>query len=170
MPDTIALPPIQLFVTGGTIDKDYQTKTGELYFPNTHINKLLEQANCTLDLQINVLMQKDSLEMNHDDRALISKACEQCTAQQIVITHGTDTMVDTALVLKNKPSLQDKTIVLTGAMRPFQLGQSDASFNIGAALMAVQTTRPGVYISMNGRLFSAQQVVKNRRLGVFENV
>jgi len=159
---------IQLFVTGGTIDKQYDAISGELTFPDTHIPALLEEANCTLDIEIAVLMQKDSLQMTDSDRNKIDQACSVCSAQQIVITHGTDTMVETALQLQSNPKLTDKTIVLTGAMRPYKLGDSDAAFNIGSALQAVQLAAPGVWVTMNGKLFPANQVIKNTTLGQFE--
>ncbi len=160
-------PPIQLFVTGGTLDKQYQTTTGELMFPATHLPLMLQEANTTLAIKTTVLMQKDSLELTDADRERICQACIDTPQHTIVITHGTDTMVNTALVLNQHPKLKHKTIVLTGAMRPFMLSHSDASFNLGAALMAVQLANSGVYIVMNGRLFSANQVQKNRQLGLF---
>ncbi|HIE40339.1 MAG TPA: asparaginase [Thiomicrorhabdus sp.] len=160
-------PIIQLFVTGGTLDKQYQTTTGKLMFPATHLPIMLQEANATLTIETTVLMQKDSLELTDDDREQICQACLDTPQQNIVITHGTDTMVNTALALNQHPNLKHKTIVLTGAMRPFMLGHSDANFNLGSALMAVQLASPGVYIAMNGRLFSANQVQKNRQLGLF---
>jgi L-asparaginase len=163
-------PSIQLFVTGGTLDKEYDVLSGELVFPPTHLPALLKEAHCTLAIEVSVLMQKDSLQMTDEDRRLIGQACLNAVPERIVITHGTDTMVQTALALLallHAAGVQ-KTIVLTGAMRPFQLGHSDAGFNLGSALMAVQTAQPGVYLAMNGRLFNAQQVQKNRALGVFE--
>ena len=168
-----SIQPIQLFITGGTIDKQYQTTTGELNFPATHLPQLLQEANSTLKIQTQVLMQKDSLEMTDFDRDLIDQACSISKSQMIVITHGTDTMVETALTLlkhfiSNTPST--KTIVITGAMRPFMLQHSDASFNVGAALMAVQLASPGVYICMNGQLFDAAHVQKDRQHGIFRPV
>ena len=163
-------PPIQLFITGGTLDKQYQETSGELIFPVTHIPIMLQEANATLAIETTVLMQKDSLEITEEDRELICQACIDSSQQKIVITHGTDTMVNTALALNTLPDLKHKTIVLTGAMRPFMLGHSDASFNIGSALMAVQLASVGVYIAMNGRLFSANQVQKNRQLGLFTEI
>jgi L-asparaginase len=160
-------PPIQLFITGGTIDKQYQETSGELIFPNTHLPIMLQEANITLAIKTTVLMQKDSLEITEDERVKICQACIHTPQQKIVITHGTDTMVNTALALHKCDELQDKTIILTGAMRPFMLGHSDANFNLGSALMAVQLAHSGVYIAMNGQLFSANQVQKNRQLGLF---
>ncbi|WP_319379675.1 asparaginase [Thiomicrorhabdus sp.] len=161
---------IQLLITGGTLDKDYHPQRGELYFPDSHLEKMLQQANCRLPLQCEVLMQKDSLDMEPADRTLIAEACLKSDAAQIVITHGTDTMVETALHLQNTPALRGKTIVLTGAMRPFALGHSDALFNLGSALCAVQLKNAGVYLCMNGKVFSADHVTKNRSLGVFESI
>ncbi len=160
-------PLIQLLVTGGTLDKQYQETSGELVFPETHLPRMLQEANTTLAIETVVLMQKDSLEITPEERGVIRKACCDSVSNHIVITHGTDTMVETALVLAQDTALQHKTIVLTGAMRPFMLGQSDASFNLGTALMAVQLAQPGVYIAMNGQLFLAAQVQKNRQLGLF---
>ncbi|MBD3754564.1 MAG: asparaginase [Gammaproteobacteria bacterium] len=159
---------IQLFITGGTLDKDYDAVSGELVFPPSHLDSLLAQARCTLPIELDVLMQKDSLHMDDADRAVINQACQDSRHSHIVITHGTDTMVQSAQVLLNNPNLKDKTIVFTGAMRPFKLGESDASFNVGTALMAVQLAKPGVYLCMNGRLFAADQVQKNRVAGLFE--
>lgn len=159
---------ISLLITGGTIDKDYHLIKGELCFNQSHLPELLEQANSTLKIASNVILMKDSLEMTDLDRQTILQACHQTKQNQIVITHGTDTMVQTALLLQQDQQLKDKTIVLTGAMRPYKLGGSDASFNIGAALSAVQLALPGVYISMNGHLFEANQVEKNLTLGQFQ--
>ena len=160
-------PPIRLFVTGGTLDKQYQETTGELMFPSTHLPILLQEANVSLPIETTVLMQKDSLEISEDERTQICQACIDTPQQKIVITHGTDTMVNTATALSRTPELNNKTIILTGAMRPFMLGHSDASFNLGSALTAVQLTKAGVYIAMNGQLFQANQVQKNRELGLF---
>lgn len=159
---------IQLYITGGTIDKQYDPSTGELTFPATYLPELLLEAFSTLPISHEVLMQKDSLQMNDADRALIERACLDSEFEKIVITHGTDTMVETALRLQANTSLSSKTIVLTGAMRPFKLSHSDASFNIGSALMAVQLAKPGVWIAMNGQLFTADKVFKNRTLGLFQ--
>ncbi|MBE0493900.1 MAG: asparaginase [Thiomicrospira sp.] len=158
---------IALLACGGTIDKDYNVLNGELEFTQTYLTELLKQARHQLDLRFETLMLKDSLDMTQNDRQQVLEACLNAPEQQIVITHGTDTLTQTAEFLADQIGAQ-KTIVLTGAMRPFRLAESDASFNLGAALMAVQTTRPGVYIVMNGRLFEAHQVQKNRQLGVFE--
>lgn len=165
--------PLQLFITGGTIDKQYQETTGDLIFLATHIPQLLQEANSTLNIKLQVLMQKDSLEMSEQDRRLINQACSDSKCLKIVITHGTDTMVETALMLLahfTDKNLARKTIVLTGAMRPFMLQHSDASFNIGAALMAAQLAPAGVYICMNGQLFNAGEVKKDKLKGLFKTL
>ncbi|NPA72841.1 MAG: asparaginase [Gammaproteobacteria bacterium] len=156
-----------LLITGGTLDKEYQATTGMLVFPETHLPKLLNEANSTLPIQQTVLMQKDSLEMTAEDRHDIFQACLSSQQDAIVITHGTDTMVKTATFLQQQPGLADKRIVLTGAMRPYMLGHSDAGFNLGSAFMAAQLAKPGTYIAMNGQLFEAGNVQKNRVLGQF---
>ncbi len=164
---------LQLFITGGTIDKQYQETTGDLIFPATHLPQLLQEANSTLNIKTKLLMQKDSLEMTKQDRKLINQACLDSKFQGIVITHGTDTMVETALMLLanfTDENLAQKTIVLTGAMRPFMLQHSDASFNIGAALMAAQLAPAGVYICMNGQLFNAGEVKKDKQQGLFKTL
>lgn len=164
---------IDLFITGGTIDKNYQETLGELVFTQSYIPEVLQQANSQLDIKVHTLMLKDSLEMSHTDRSAILQACIDSTAEQMVITHGTDTMVQTAQLLESaftESRLVNKTIVLTGAMRPFKLGNSDASFNLASALMAAQLATPGVYIAMNGRLFTANNVNKNTQLGIFEDL
>ena len=160
---------IQLLITGGTLDKDYNTTSGELVFTETHMNQLLNEANTSLKIDSKVLMLKDSLEMTLSDRETIYQACLNTSRPQIIITHGTDTMSDTALYLQSKTGLTDKKIILTGAMRPFKLGNSDASFNVASALMAVQLVSPGIYITMNGRIFAANNVQKNRTIGQFES-
>lgn len=160
--------PILLLITGGTLDKEYDPISGELSFPSSALPDLLNEARSTLSIEQKVLMQKDSLQMTDQDRQQIEQACLTAKQNHILITHGTDTMVETAQVLQNCDDLKGKTIVLLGAMRPYRLGGSDAAFNVGAACMAVQLAAPGVYICMNGRLFNAASVRKNRQFGVFE--
>ncbi|MDX1795206.1 MAG: asparaginase domain-containing protein [Hydrogenovibrio sp.] len=160
--------PIHLLITGGTLDKDYEATTGELVFNSSHLPEILQQANVTLAIESDTLMLKDSLEMTDKDRESILNACLRSSQRRLVITHGTDTMTQTADLLKNHPDLSEKTIILTGAMRPFKLGMTDASFNLGSALMAVQLAPPGVYLTMNGQLFKSGRVVKNRDLGIFQ--
>jgi len=159
---------IELLITGGTLDKDYEVTSGELIFSETHINQMLAEANCQLDIKPQLLMLKDSLQMTGADRKAIYQACQRSQSNRIVITHGTDTMVDTALYLLSQSDITERTIILTGAMRPYMLGCSDASFNLGSALTAVQLIGKGVFISMNGKLFNADSVQKNHTLGVFE--
>lgn len=160
---------IALLACGGTFDKDYDPMSGELVFANTHLPEVLAQGNQQLTLRLEVVMLKDSLQMDDQDRRKLLNACCAATESHIVITHGTDTMTESAaMLIAHKAQLADKTLVFTGAMRPFRLGHSDAGFNLGSALMAVQLAAPGVYIAMNGRLLAADNAVKNRALGVFE--
>ncbi len=161
---------IQLFVTGGTFDKDYNFITGELYFKDTHLPEMFERGRSTLDLDIKTLMMVDSLEMTDADRDIIIHSCRRCVHSDILITHGTDRMVATAQALAES-DIKDKTIVLTGAMVPYAFGSSsDGFFNLGAALAFVQCLDPGVYICMNGRVFAWDQVMKNRKTGYFESI
>ena len=157
---------IRIFITGGTFDKEYNELNGELYFKDTHMQDLLAMGRCRLDTAIRTLMMIDSLEMTAEDRDLIAHQCIQCEETQIVITHGTDTMSDTARVLAEK--VKGKTIVLFGAMIPIKFGSSDGLFNLGGALAFVQTLPAGVYIAMNGRYFPWDNVRKNRQTGMFE--
>ena len=157
---------IRLFVTGGTFDKEYDEIHGTLDFRDTHLPQMLEMARSKLDVKVRTLMMVDSLEMSDADRDLIANNCREAPEPFIVITHGTDTMVDTARVLAERVS--DKTIVLTGAMIPIAFGSSDGLFNLGGALTVAQVLPPGVYITMNGRVFSWDNVRKNRDTGVFE--
>lgn len=161
---------IQVFITGGTFDKEYNFITGELYFKDTHLAQMLQRGRCTLDLDIKTLMMIDSLEMTDADREIIVHNCESTKTNRIIITHGTDTMVDTAKVI-SEAQIAGKTIVLTGAMIPYAFGNSsDGFFNIGSSLGFVQTLTPGVYISMNGRYFEWDDVKKNRQTGFFESL
>jgi len=159
---------VRVFVTGGTFDKEYDELTGRLYFRNTHVDEMLRRGRCGLDVDVETLMMVDSLEMTAEQRGLIVRACRECTEAQIVITHGTDTMVETAREIADDVS--DKTIVLTGAMVPYAFGSSDGLFNLGSALSFVQSLPPGVYIAMNGRSFRWDDVRKNRDAGVFEHL
>ena len=157
---------IRLFVTGGTFDKEYNELNGKLFFEDTHIPEMLDLGRCKLDVNMRTLMMIDSLEMTADDRAIIVHNCLQCEEDKIVITHGTDTMVETAAMLA--AAITDKTIVLTGAMIPYKFGSSDGLFNLGAALAFVQTLPNGVFIAMNGYYFPWNNVRKNKELGLFE--
>lgn len=159
---------VRVFVTGGTFDKEYDELTGKLYFRNTHVEEMLRRGRCALDVDVQTLMMVDSLEMTDEQRGLIVQACRDCEEDQIVITHGTDTMVDTARAIADE--LEGKTVVLTGAMVPYAFGSSDGLFNLGSALSFVQSLPPGVYIAMNGRSFPWDDVRKNREAGVFERL
>jgi len=158
--------PIRLFVTGGTFDKEYDEIHGSLEFRDTHLPEMLTMARSRLDVRVRTLMMVDSLDMTDADRELIASNCLDAPEPNIVITHGTDTMVDTARALA--AAVRDKTVVLTGAMIPIAFGSSDGLFNLGGALTAAQVLPPGVYIAMNGRVFDWDDVTKNRDTGVFE--
>ena len=157
---------IKIFITGGTFDKEYNELTGELYFKNSHMYELLELGRCRLDVDIETLMMVDSIEMSKTERNYIIQKCIEEPIKQIIITHGTDTMVKTARILAD--AVNDKTIVLTGAMIPVRFGSSDGLFNMGSALSFVQALAPGVYIAMNGQIFNQENVRKNKKLGIFE--
>lgn len=159
---------IRIFITGGTFDKEYNEITGQLYFNDTHMHDLLDMGRCRVPVEIRTLMMIDSLEMTTEDRELIVHQCNQCEEDMIVITHGTDTMAETAQVLANK--VKDKTVVLTGAMIPIKFGSSDGLFNLGSALAFVQSLPKGVYVAMNGKYFKANNVRKNKQTGVFEEL
>lgn len=157
---------VRVFVTGGTFDKEYDELTGMLHFEQTHLPEMLRRGRCMLDVQVEVLMMIDSLEMKEAHRQRIVQACREARETHIVITHGTDTMVETAQLLAGAGL--GKTIVLTGAMVPYAFGSSDGLFNLGSALSFVQALPTGVYVAMNGRCFPADNVTKNRNVGVFE--
>ena len=159
---------IRVFITGGTFDKEYNELTGQLYFNDTHMHDLLEMGRCKLPVEIRTLMMIDSLEMTDDDRELIVHQCNNCEEDRIVITHGTDTMAETARVIAEK--VKNKTVVLTGAMIPIKFGSSDGLFNLGSALAFAQTLPSGTYVAMNGRYFSADSVRKNKQTGMFEEI
>jgi len=159
---------IRIFITGGTFDKEYNELNGQLFFKDTHLADLLEMGRNKVPAEIRTLMMVDSLEMTDEDRDLIVHQCNHCDETQIVITHGTDTMAETALVLARHTS--NKTIILTGAMIPIKFGSSDGLFNLGSALAFAQTLPPGVYIAMNGRYFNWDNVKKNKQTGVFEEL
>ena len=159
---------IRIFITGGTFDKEYNEITGQLYFNDTHMHDLLEMGRSKVAVEIRTLMMIDSLEMTDEDRELIAYQCIQCDENKIVITHGTDTMSDTARLLAQK--VKDKTVILTGAMIPIKFGSSDGLFNIGSAIAFAQTLAPGVYVAMNGRYFNWDNVRKNKQTGMFEEV
>ena len=161
---------IQVFITGGTFDKEYNFITGELFFKDTHLKEMFERGRCTLDIDIKTLMMVDSLEMTEADRDIIVHNCRKTKSSDIIITHGTDRIVETAKTLA-EAKVEGKTIVLTGAMVPYAFGSSsDGFFNLGSALAFAQTLSPGVYIVMNGRYFYWDNVKKNRRTGNFEEL
>ena len=161
---------IQVFVTGGTFDKDYNFITGELYFKDTHLKEMFSRGRSTLDIDLKTLMMIDSLEMTEEDRYILIHNCRKSKYHQILITHGTDRMVMTAKELA-AAAIKDKTIVLTGAMIPYAFGtSSDGFFNLGSALAFAQTLPPGVYVVMNGRYFDWSNVRKNRQTGNFEEL
>jgi L-asparaginase len=159
---------IRILVTGGTFDKEYNERTGQLYFKDTHIADMLRLGRSRVDVTIRTMMMIDSMEMTDADRALIVQNCAQSDQDRIVITHGTDTMTDTAAAIAQ--AVSGKTIVLTGAMIPYAFGSSDGLFNLGSALSFVQTLSPGVYIAMNGKCFPWDRVRKNRDRGEFEEI
>jgi L-asparaginase len=160
--------PIKILVTGGTFDKEYNEINGALYFKDTHINEMLKLGRCRLEINLRTVMMIDSLDMTEADRRLILENCKKAPEDKIVITHGTDTMVETAKVLGE--NIRDKTIVLTGAMIPYAFGSSDGLFNLGSALSFVQALPPGVYIAMNGKYFAWDNARKNRERGEFEEI
>lgn len=159
---------IRILITGGTFDKEYDEINGRLYFRDTHMAEMLRLGRCRLKTEIRTVMMIDSLDMTDADRAAILDQCRRCPEDKIVITHGTDTMVETAHVLA--AGVKDKTIVMTGAMVPYAFGSSDGLFNLGSALSFVQALPPGVYLAMNGMYFTWDNVRKNRELGVFEKI
>ena len=157
---------IRILVTGGTFDKEYDELSGRLFFRDTHIGEMLRLGRARLDLEVETVMMIDSLDMDDSGRAAIVGRCQGCAERAIVITHGTDTMVDTARALG--AAALDKTIVLTGAMVPYAFGSSDGLFNLGSALSFVQVLPRGVYIAMNGEAFPWDGCRKNRETGTFE--
>ena len=156
---------ILIFTTGGTIDKIYFDQKSEYQVGDPQANGVLERANVVLDYEVESIIRKDSLDFTDEDRELIRQKVESTPLERVVITHGTDTIVDTAKVLAN---ISGKTIVMTGSMYPAQFRDSDAVFNIGCAVTAVQILEPGVYIVMNGRIFKPDHVRKNVKLNRFE--
>ena len=159
---------IRIFITGGTFDKEYNELNGKLYFKDTHLHEMLKLGRCRVEVDIRTLMMIDSLEMTDEDRTLIVQQCTKSDEDRIVITHGTDTMVETATVLA-KANI-NKTIVITSAMIPYKFGSSDGLFNLGSALAFVQTLPHGVYIAMNGKYFNWDNVRKNRATAQFEEL
>jgi L-asparaginase len=159
---------IRIFVTGGTFDKEYNEIEGKLFFKDSHLAEMLALGRCRVAVDLRTLMMIDSLEMTDEDRQLILSHCQKAKEDRIVITHGTDTLEQTAKVLGR--AIGDKTVVLTGAMVPYKFGSSDGLFNLGAALAFAQILPHGVYVAMNGRYLSWDNVHKNKRTGVFEEL
>ena len=158
---------IQILITGGTFDKSYDHISGDLFFERTHIPEMLERSKCRLNVDVKTLMMIDSLEMTKKDIEKIIDECKKTKSSRIVITHGTDTMVNTAEKIAEK--IKNKTIVLTGAMIPYAFGSSsDGFFNLGSALSFVQTLKNGIYIAINGQYFDYDKVEKNKLKGYFE--
>ena len=160
---------IRILVTGGTFDKEYDELTGQLYFKDTHVPAMLHRGRCRLDVGLDTVMMIDSLDLDDTGRGEIVRRVREAAERAIVITHGTDTMVETAAVLAGA-RLGTKTIVLTGAMVPYAFGSSDGLFNLGSALSFVQVLPAGVYITMNGQHFEWDRVRKNRQNGIFEAI
>ena len=159
---------IKIFATGGTFDKEYNEINGKLFFKKTHLSELLDLGRSQLNVQIETLMMVDSLDMTDHSKKYIVNKCKEENTDHIIITHGTDTMVDTAALIAKE--IKDKTIILTGAMIPIKFGSSDGLLNLGSALPFIQVIEPGVYITMNGRYFKWDNVRKNKKLGVFERI
>lgn len=159
---------IQIFVTGGTFDKKYEPVTEKLVFSSSNVKEMLEFGRFALPVNIEVLMMIDSLQMTDVERQVIAKKCAECPEKQIVVTHGTGTMVETARVLEDLHL--DKTIVLTGAMIPYRVFGSDSMFNMGTALGLVQTLPAGVYMGMNGQCFRPSSTRKNQERVRFEAI
>lgn len=159
---------IKILVIGGTFDKEYNELTGELFFKNTHVSEMLSLGRSRVSIDIRNIMMVDSTTITPEDREIIALNCLKAKENNILITHGTDTMVETAKLIAKK--VQDKTVVLTGAMIPYTFGSSDGLFNLGSALAYVQVLPPGVYIAMNGRYFTWDNVRKNKKTGEFEEI
>ena len=157
---------VRIFVTGGTFDKEYDELTGKLFFKDTHLQEMLKLGRCKLEVDVRTLMMIDSLDMTDLDRKTILDHCQQTSEDHIVITHGTDTMEQTARLLG--PQIKNKTVVLTGAMVPYKFGSSDGLFNLGSALAFVQSLPHGVYVAMNGKYFPWSDVTKDKQTGEFK--
>jgi L-asparaginase len=161
-------PTLRVLVTGGTFDKEYDELGGRLFFKDTHLHEMLRLARCRIPVQVETLMMIDSLDMTAADRARVVERCRGCAEERLVVTHGTDTMAETAVAMLGAGL--GKTVVLTGAMVPYAFGSSDGLFNLGSALSFAQVLPPGVYVAMNGRVFDGDKVRKNKASGVFEEV
>ena len=158
---------IKFITTGGTIDKLYFDAKSEYSIGEPMIDELMDESNSHLTYKVQSVLKKDSLDMDDKDREVIYKAVENSVTARIIITHGTDTMIETARRLQ---SIEGKTIVLFGAMQPARMRHTDADFNLGFAVACVQTLPEGVYIAMNGQIFDPEKVTKNLELARFEQV
>jgi L-asparaginase len=158
---------IRVLVSGGTFDKQYDELTGRLFFRDTHVPEMLDRGRCRVDVTVETVMMIDSLDLDDAGRQTIVSRCRTSAERAIVVTHGTDTMVETARAIA-AARLSDRTVVLTGAMVPYAFGSSDGLFNLGSALSFAQVLPPGVYIAMNGQYFAWDGVRKNREDGIFE--
>ena len=159
---------IRILVTGGTFDKEYNELNGELFFKDTHVSEMLKLGRSRIDVDIRTLMMIDSLDMTEADREIIAKNCKRSSEDKIIITHGTDTIVETAEVIAKK--VENKCVVLVGAMVPYVFGSSDGLFNLGSAMALTQTLPSGVYIAMNGKHFRWDNCRKNKKTGEFERI
>ncbi len=159
---------IRILITGGTIDKEYDPLSGELTFSKSHLSNMLNQVRCKVRFILEKVMLKDSLQMMSEDREVILDKCITCLENKIIVTHGTDTMVETARFLGDR--VREKTVVLVGAMIPYAFGASDALFNLGCAFSAVQALKQWVYITMNGKIFHWDNVRKNKESAEFEEL
>ncbi|MEY2528167.1 MAG: L-asparaginase [Verrucomicrobiota bacterium] len=159
---------IRILVTGGTFDKKYNERNGELFFQDTHVAEMLRLGRSRVAVTIRTVMMIDSLEISDADRALVVQNCLQAEEDRIVITHGTDTMTETAAAVAR--AVTGKTVVLTGAIIPYAFGSSDGLFNLGSALSFAQVLPAGVYVAMNGKCFPWNCVRKNRERGEFEEI
>ena len=158
---------IKVFTCGGTFEKVYDPISGELCFKDSFVPSIIKRSRITAKVDFEELFYKDSLDMNNEDRLMIAHKIKIEPSKNIVVIHGTDTMVETAQTIKEHAS-QDKVVVITGAMLPFSIKESDAMFNFGGAFIAAQTSEPGIWISMNGRIFRSDDVAKNKIKGIFE--
>ena len=159
---------IRIFVTGGTFDKEYNEIQEALLFQDTHLPEILKLGRCKVDIDIRTLMMVDSLAMTDEERKMIVENCVKAQEKNIIITHGTGTMEKTAKELGE--AIKDKTIILTGAMVPYAYGSSDGMFNLGSAIAFAQSLPPGVYVAMNGKFFNFNNVHKNTKTGIFEEI
>jgi L-asparaginase len=159
---------LRIIATGGTFDKHYNELNGVLGFADSHLPEVIKRTRMTIPVELEVVSLLDSLDMQDGDRRRVLAACQAAAEKAIVIVHGTDTMRDTAEVLGT--AVNDKTIVFTGAMIPYEIANSDALFNFGFACGVAQVLPPGVYVAMNGKIFTWDNVTKNRAAGVFQSV